>query len=427
MARHRCGLRKLEGPASAPTTQSPLGVTIETPVNLREVGRLRVLEALHTTVRSSRPELVRVTGLSRATVSSLITDLIAVGLVTEDEGPEDPEPRRTGRPAQSLSLVPTAGYAFGADIGHQHVRAILCDLFGAVVWEHWVAKEVDRAPEETLDLVAVLVDRALQETRVDRDRVLGIGVGIASPVEKGSGALGAEGIMPGWVGMRLIDELHRRTSLPVRVTNDANAGALAERMYGAGRHTRDMVYVRLSAGIGAGIVSNGKLLLGARGLAGEIGHLPLTADGLICRCGNRGCLETVASPVAIARLLSDSWGQHVAAQDLPGLIEQRNAGALRSVRDAGDAVGRALSNLVTLLNPRLIVVGGDLAAAGEDLLEPLRAGVHRHALPSAVRSVDIVTGHLGDGAEVRGAAGLILADASQLLSAAAPATQAEPV
>ena len=402
---------------------------IDTPVNLREVGRLRVLEALHATARSSRPELVRVTGLSRATVSSLIADLIAIGLVTEDEGPEEPEPRRTGRPAQSLSLVPSAGCAIGADIGHQHVRVILCDLFGTVLWEQWVAKEVDRAPEETLDLVAVLVGRALQETGVARSRVLGIGAGIASPVEKGSGALGAEGIMPGWVGMRLTDELRRRTSLPVRVTNDANAGALAERMYGAGRQAGDMVYVRLSAGIGAGIVSNGRLLVGARGLAGEIGHLPLIADGLICRCGNRGCLETVASPVAIARLLSDSWGQPVAARDLPELIRERNTGALRAVRDAGDAVGRALSTLVTLLNPSLIVVGGDLAGAGEDILEPMRAGVRRHTLPSAAESVEIVTGGLGDGAEVRGAAGLVLADAPQLLSATtvdSAARQAEP-
>ncbi|MCX4553419.1 ROK family protein [Streptomyces sp. NBC_01387] len=312
--------------------------------------------------------------------------------------------------------MPTAGYAIGADIGHQHVRVILCDLFGSVQWEHCVAKEVDRAPEETLDLVAALVARALQESGIERSRVLGAGVGIASPVEKDSGALGAEGIMSGWVGMRLTEELERRTALPVRVTNDANAGALAERMYGAGRQTGDMVYVRLSAGIGAGIVSNGRLLLGARGLAGEIGHIPLIADGLICRCGNRGCLETVASPVAIARLLADSWGHPVAARDLPGLIEQRNPGALRAVRDAGDAVGRALSNLVTLLNPRLIVVGGDLARAGKDILEPMRAGVCNHTLPSAAESVEIVTGGLGDGAEVRGAAGLVLADAPQLLS-----------
>ncbi|HEY5836608.1 ROK family protein [Streptomyces sp.] len=385
-------------------------------MNLREVGRLRVLEALHTASRSSRPELVRVTGLSRATVSSLVADLISVGLVTEDEGTDEGERRRTGRPAQFLSLVPTAGYAIGADLGHQHVRVILCDLLGAVLWDHRVAKEVDRAPDQTLDLVAALVARALTETGVLRSRVLGIGAGIAFPVEKDSGVVGAMGVMPGWVGLRLADELGRRTSLPVRVTNDANAGALAERMYGAGRRADDMVYVGLSAGIGAGILSGGRLLLGACGLAGEIGHLPLIADGLICRCGNRGCLETVASPVAIARLLSDSWGHRVAAADLPGLIRQRNTGALRAIRDAGDAVGRALSTLVTLLNPRLIVVGGDLADAGEDILDPIRAGVLRHTLPSAAHDLHITTGALGHTAESRGAAALILTDAPLLLS-----------
>ncbi|WP_052397059.1 ROK family transcriptional regulator [Streptomyces sp. NRRL F-5123] len=414
-ARGRCVANRLPAASRRHTT----GVTIDTPVNLREVGRLRVLEALHAAPRISRPELVRVTGLSRATVSSLVADLITVGLVTEEahrEGAEVPAARRTGRPAQTLSLVPSAGYAIGADIGHQHVRVILSDLFGTVLWEHWVAKDVDRAPGETLDLVAVLVGRALQEAGVDRERVLGIGAGIASPVEKGSGELGAEGIMPGWVGLHLTDELRGRTGLPVRVTNDANAGALAELMYGAGRQVDDMVYIRLSAGIGAGIVSNGRLLLGARGLAGEIGHLPLVTDGLICRCGNRGCLETVASPVAIARLLSQSWGRQIAARDLLALIKQRNTGALRAVRDAGDAVGRALAALVTLLNPRLVVVGGDLAAAGEDLLEPLRAGIGRHTLPSAARGIEIVTGGLGAGAEVRGAAGLVLSAAPQLLA-----------
>jgi predicted NBD/HSP70 family sugar kinase len=132
----------------------------------------------------------------------------------------------------------------------------------------------------------------------------------------------------------------------------------------------------------------------------------------------------VASPVAIARLLSDSWGHPVTPGDLPALIEQRSTGALRAVRDAGDAVGRALSALVTLLNPQLIVVGGDLAGAGEAILEPMRAGVRRHTLPSAADGVTIVTGGLGAGAEVRGAAGLVLADAPQLLSAA-PATAAD--
>jgi len=129
-------------------------------------------------------------------------------------------------------------------------------------------------------------------------------------------------------------------------------------------------------------------------------------------------VEAGASPVAIARLLADSWGKPVTPHDLPGLIAQRNIGALRAVRDAGDAVGRALSSLVTLLNPRLVVVGGDLAGAGEDILEPIRAGIRRHTLPSAAESVEVVGCRLGDSAEVRGAAGMVLLDAPQLLAVA---------
>jgi predicted NBD/HSP70 family sugar kinase len=382
------------------------------PLNLREVGRLRVLTALSDSVRISRPELVRRTGLSRATVSALLTDLSYTGLVQEED---ESEARRTGRPARSLSLVPSSAYAVGTDIGHQHVRVVLCDLTGRPIWHRAVAREVDRAPRETLDLTVRLIEQALREKGVPHDRVLGIGAGIAAPVDR-AGALGAESIMPGWVGVRPGAELERRTGLPTLLTNDANAGAMAERLYGAGRQADDMVYVRLSAGIGAGVVADGRLLLGAAGLAGELGHLVSVPDGLVCRCGNRGCLETVASPVAVARVLADSGGEVVTPADLPRLLAEENRGARRAVEDAGDAVGRALASLVTLFNPALVVVGGDLAAAGPLLFESIRVAIRRHALPSVAEDVTVVAGRLGEQAEVRGAACLVLAGAPRKLA-----------
>ena len=183
-----------------------------------------------------------------------------------------------------------------------------------------------------------------------------------------------------------------------------------------GRGTDDMIYVRLSAGIGAGIVTAGQLLHGTGGLAGEIGHLRVARPGPVCRCGNRGCLETVASPVAIARLLQDSWGHPVTPDDLPRLLAGNSAGALRVLEDAGEAVGRALAGLVTLFNPQMIVLGGDLAATGERLAGPIRRTVARYALPSAVPQVTIVTGELGSSAEVRGAASRVLARAPRSLA-----------
>jgi hypothetical protein len=247
-------------------------LAVTAPMNLREEGRLRVLQALYDSAGTSRPELGRVTGLSRATVSSLVADMIAAGFVCEDNGLAEPENRSMGRPAQPLSLNRSAAYAVGADIGHTHVRVALCDLYGTPVWDQVEMKEVDGAPHETLDLAADLIERAVRECFVPRERVLGLGADIASPV-RSDGSLGADGIMPGWAGIRPGAELERRTGLAAPLINDANAGALAEHRYGAGRDTDDMVYVRLSAGIGAGIVAAGRLLLGTGGLAGEIGHL----------------------------------------------------------------------------------------------------------------------------------------------------------
>jgi predicted NBD/HSP70 family sugar kinase len=387
---------------------------IDTPLNLREVGRLRVLQALHDAESTSRSELAQVTGLSRATVSSLVTDLLAAGLVEENE--PDAQARPTGRPAQPLALRDSAAYAVGTDIGHQHVRVALCDLRGTPIWNTAVATEVDRAPGETLDLAADLIMRALRETGTDR--VLGLGVDIAAPVREPGGVLEAHGIMPGWVGVQPGAELERRTGLTTRLANDADAGALAERRYGAGRSADDMIYVRLSAGIGAGIITGGRHLNGSGGLAGEIGHIQATPRGRICRCGNRGCLETVASPVAIARLLESSWGHPVAVGDLLGLVEAGNRGAVRALEDAAEEIGRVLAHLVTLLNPELIVIGGDLAAAGERLFEPIGRSVRDYALAPSAESVRIVGGELGAHAEVLGAAGMVLTEAPRLLAAA---------
>lgn len=354
------------------------------------------------------------TGLSRATVSALVADLVAAELVIEEVIAES-EGRSLGRPAQQVSLRTTAAYAIGADIGHAHLRVALCDLSGLPVWDHSEAAEVDRAPQSTLDRVAALIRQALEACAVPIERVLGLGVGIASPVGV-DGTLFAEGIMPGWTAVHPGRELERRTGLTTQVTNDANAGALAEHLYGAGRQIDDMIYARLSAGIGAGILASGRLMLGGGGLAGEIGHLLAVEGGMICRCGNRGCLETVASPVAIARLLQDSWGEPVEPAELPRLLKEGRVGVRRAVEDAGEALGRALAGIVTVFNPRLIVVGGDLASAGEPLLEALRRTVAHRALPVAGSLVRIIPGELGPSAEVRGATGLVLARAPRTLA-----------
>jgi predicted NBD/HSP70 family sugar kinase len=395
-------------------SSSAPGQDRETPVNLRRLGRLRILQALVDAGELSRPELTRRTGLSRATVSSVVYDLIGEGLVREHTAANTAA--KLGRPPLTLSLRPAAAFAVGVDIGHDHVRTILCNLASDCVWDESVNVDVDDSAAETLTAATTLIDRALRETRTPRPAVLGLGVGIACPVDRHTGELRAEGIMPGWVGLRPGDELAARTGLRAQVINDANACVLAERRYGAARTWDDVVYLRLSAGIGAGIVCDGRMLLGHDGLAGELGHAIVEANGAVCRCGNRGCLETVASPTAIADLLSRSWGRNVASADLVTLLESQERGAIRAVEDAGDAVGRALAGTVMTLNPRLILVGGQLAAAGDVLLEPMRRALRRNTVGFHHRKLEISVSALGDAAGVRGAAALILADAPQRLN-----------
>ena len=389
----------------------------ETPVNMRRLGRLRVLQAL-TAGELSRTDLAGRTGLSRTTVSSVILDLIGEGLVREQGPGATPGTTapRLGRPPLTVSLVPSAALVLGLDIGHDHARVILSDLVGTPIWDDNIDIDVDGAAEDTLGTATLLIDSALRDTRSNRGAVLGLGVGIACPVDRRSGALRAEGIMPSWVGIKPGVELAARTGLAVRVTNDANACVLAERRYGAAQNCDDVVYLRLSSGIGAGVVCDGRMLLGNDGLAGELGHITIDAHGAVCRCGNRGCLETIASPTAIATLLSRSWSRPVSNTELITLIRDGDRGAIRALEDAAEAVGRALAMTVMTLNPKLIVVGGELAGAGELLLDPIRRALQRNSVSGQHRQLQLVVSALGDSASARGAAALVLAEAPQLLS-----------
>jgi len=397
------------------TPHSDASGALETPISLTDLGRVRVLRALAEYSQLSRAEIATRTGLARATVSSVIYDLIDHGLVRE-RAESGPSTARAGRPPQILSLEPSAAFALGLDIAHDHVRAILTDVVGTVCWDRTEPMPVDEDPEGALTAAERLINAAEQDVGISREKILGLGAGIASPVDKDGRRLHAEGIMPGWVGVRPVDELASRIGLPVQITNDANAGVLAEHRYGAARGCDDVVYVRLSSGIGAGAICDGRMLLGHGGIAGELGHLVVEAQGMVCRCGNRGCLETIASPPAIAGLLARSWGRPVASQDLIGLLRSGDRGTVRAIEDAGAAVGGALAAAVMVLNPELIVVGGELAAVGDYLFEPMRRAIARDIMSSHAESLRIVPSALGDNASVRGAAALILEGAPEALA-----------
>ncbi|RKQ92164.1 putative NBD/HSP70 family sugar kinase [Solirubrobacter pauli] len=382
--------------------------------NGREENRFKVLRALYAHPGSTRTELAEHTGLSRPTVSVVADELVQAGLVTQHE---DSQPR-TGRPPVLLSLAPGAAFAVGVDMGHAHVQVAVSDLSGEILGDRRRAIDVDHDPIDSLDLARDLVQETLEATEVTRDRVIGVGMALAAPLDRETGAILADGILPNWGGIQPAEEMRRRLGMPVEIRNDANLGALGEHTFGAGRGAQDMLYVRLSAGIGLGLVLDGKPYGGACGVAGELGHFRVKPDGLICRCGNRGCLETVASSSAVARLLARSRDETVSVEHLLELVARGDRGATRAVSEAAQAIGEVLASVVNLFNPRLLLVGGDLAAAGDVVLEPLRTAIDQYAIAPAAGAVAVQAGALGDKAEVLGAVALILGESPAILATA---------
>jgi predicted NBD/HSP70 family sugar kinase len=216
--------------------------------------------------------------------------------------------------------------------------------------------------------------------------------------------------------MRPAEELSKRLQLPVDVENDANLGARAEQAFGAGRGIDDFIYVILRAGIGSGLVLGGRLHGGAAGFAGEIGHVSVQADGALCRCGNRGCLETVASTKVLLEALSGARGADITVSELLALVHEGDFAASRLVHDAGRAVGRALADLCSHMNPAAVIIGGDLAAADEPLFAGIRESIDRFAVPPAAQSVRVMRGVLGDRAELLGALALVIGNTTRLRS-----------
>jgi predicted NBD/HSP70 family sugar kinase len=243
--------------------------------------------------------------------------------------------------------------------------------------------------------------------------VIGAGLGLPGPVDQTDGVVGSSAILPGWVGVPAALEMRRRLDVPVFVDNDANLGALGEATFGAGRGAGEFIYVKVSSGIGAGLVLRGRLYRGWSGMAGELGHVLVDPEGAVCRCGNRGCLETAASAPAVLELLRRSHGE-LTVPEMLRLAREGDLGCRRVIADAGRAVGGAVALLFNILNPQRLVVGGDLAGAGDLLLDGVRESVRRSALPAAADAASVVAGVLGERAGVLGALALVVTEAEAL-------------
>lgn len=368
---------------------------------LRHLNQERLLEFLLANGPSTQAELARGTGLSTATVSNIVRAMTTKGVV------ETSPVTSRGRRALLVQLVDTGDIAVGVDFGRRHVRIVLCTLGYEVIAEEALGLPLGYDVGHAIGQASALLDRMLAAGLHDRQAVLAVGVGIPGPIDRRTGTVLQGAILPEWVGVnrRQLEEIFR---FPVIVDNDANLGALAEVTWGAYRGVRNLVFVKIGSGIGAGIILNGTPYYGYLGITGELGHTPVVEQGVICRCGNRGCLETVASTTVMIESLGRGGSDSVSTADVLRRGRERDPAVLRVVSDAGHAIGQAIGNVANVINPELVLIGGPLVGLGESLLEPIRRGIEHNAIPVIAETTLLRVSSLGDRAESLGAAALVI-------------------
>jgi predicted NBD/HSP70 family sugar kinase len=314
-----------------------------------------------------------------------------------------------GRRVPLYSLTPKAGVAVGVEIGRRHITVELVDAGHRQVrapLNKAIEASADEHPADVLRQCAALVRRALGEADI-HGRVLGIAVGLPQPVTS-EGLIGTTTLMPAWAEVDPAAVLAPELDFaPVYIGNEADFGALGEYVFGVGEAKRDLVYVKLGTGIGAGTILNGKLHQGASGIASEFGHITIDFRGRRCPCGNRGCLERYAGGKA---LLDEAQDAGLDIDSLPALVQRARSDDIacqRIITEAAAMIGTALGALINLSGPDLIVLGGSLSAAGELLTRPLRTAMEQAAFPPAAQAVSIEAARLDRLASARGAAAFV--------------------
>ncbi|MEW2457566.1 ROK family transcriptional regulator [Streptomyces albus] len=378
---------------------------METPGSQSSLHRAnleRVVRAVRMAGSLTQAEIARTTGLSAATVSNIVREL-------KDAGTVEVTPTSSGgRRARAVSLSADAGIVVGVDFGHSHLRVAVGNLAHTVLAEEAEPIDVDASADQGLDRAEHLVRHLVEKSGISPSKIIGVGLGVPGPIDMETGVLGSTAILPGWVGTNPRDELAGRLGVPVYVDNDANLGALGEQVWGAGHGARDLAYIKVASGVGAGLVINGQIYRGPGGTAGEIGHITLDESGPVCRCGNRGCLETFTAARYVLPLLYSSHGTDLTMTRVVQLAAEGDPGCRRVLADIGRHIGSGVASLCNLLNPSRVVLGGDLADAGDLVLDPVRDSVARYAIPSAARRLTVLPGELDTRAEVLGALALVL-------------------
>jgi glucokinase-like ROK family protein len=379
-----------------------------------------VMRAIRRQGSISRTEISNITGWSKAKASQEIRNLVHKGYLLEiGEGVS-----QGGRRPQIIRINDQLGYIVGIDIGATSLEIAVADVAGKISHRRLEAADVRMKPEVLLDRCIEIIKDMINALSSSTDRILGIGVGVPGPVNFARGVLVAPPLMPDWENFLIRDYFKQAfPSSFVVVDNDVNIMALGEQRAGDGANIDHFIYVKIGTGIGAGIVSNGKIHRGSDGCAGDIGHICVNKQGPLCSCGNTGCLEAMAAGPAIAakamqaahngtspvlgRMLKSNGG-FLSPEDVNAACREGDQAALDIIRESGQMVGDVLASLVNFFNPSHIFIGGGISNFGNHLLVSIRRAILKRSLPLATTHLSIMFSRMGPDSGITGAVALAL-------------------
>ncbi|MGB5193823.1 MAG: ROK family transcriptional regulator [Polyangiales bacterium] len=362
----------------------------------------------------SRAELARHTSLSPSTVSAIVSDLLNTGLIQEARAGTS----SGGRRPIMLKFQDQSSFILGVELGATHVSCVLTDLRCKVRAAWSAPAPVREEPELALAKMTMGVRSVLHADGREPSQVLGIGVAVPSPVDQARPGELLPLIMPKWKGYNIATHLEDNFERPVLVDNDANLGALAELWWGASSSPNDLAYIKVATGVGAGLIINGGIFRGSGGIAGEIGHTSIDPNGPRCICGLHGCLTTLIGTPALLEQAKEELRASGSDRPPPASIDELVNAALRGdplsadlIREAGDKLGVGIANMLNLLNPRTVIIGGGISRAGDLLLDSVRRTIRGLSLPASISNAEIRATTLNEWGIAVGAATLVLQSA----------------
>ncbi len=359
----------------------------------------------------SRTDLADQMGLTRAAVTLIVNDLLENGVILEAESRAIPN----GRPPVVLEINPKRGLVAAVDMGATHVNIAIADFSAKIVAETSLPFDIKQGPQSCLAEVRRILQELLDQYGISISEIMAVGVGVPGPVIKDAGMVMSPPIMPGWDRYPIRKNLEEAWGCPVSLNNDAELGALGEWAYGAGRGEKNLAFIKVGSGIGAGLIINQQIYGGTTGSAGEIGHITIDENGPLCTCGNHGCMEAFAGGNAIAlqarkvvesgkrTLLSNIPIENITAQVVADSARRGDLPSQEIIMRAGTFIGIAIAGVVNLFNPSAVIIGGGVAQAGDLLTTSIRQAVRERSLHASEQSVHITTAMLGQRSSLIGA------------------------